>query len=67
LARVPEGYSQHHRKKDDKQQWGQTTALFCAIRHFKVRQNFTILNDTSPYAFVEGADDGDKVCGAADL
>ena len=35
-AAVPEGYSQHHREKDDKPQWGQATTLFCTIRHFKV-------------------------------
>jgi len=64
---VPEGYSQHHREENDIQQGGQATALLCAICHFKVRRYFTVLNDTCPRAFMERTDDGDKVCGAADL
>ena len=54
-------------EENDKQQGGKATALLCAIRHFKVWRYFTVLNDTCPHAFMERADDGDKVCGAADL
>jgi len=64
---VPEGHSQHHREENDKQQGGQATALLCAICHFKVGRYFTVLNGTCPHAFMEGADDGDKVCGSASL
>jgi len=37
------------------------------IRHFKFQRYITVFNDTCPHAFTEGADDGDKVCGAAEL
>jgi len=57
-------YSQHHQEENDKQQGGQATALLCAIRHFKVWRHFTVLNDTCPHAFMEGADDRDSLQGS---